>query len=99
MILDCYVRFIVSVVFNFYFAWYEQILQNENSYCKFGNFCENFIFANSIQRHICDVKNSPLGHDLPSSVKDRMISLFCEGFIFEKLRASQKFPNLQYVRL
>ena len=44
MILDCYVRFIVSVVFNFYFAWYEQILQNEKSYCKFGNFCDFFFF-------------------------------------------------------
>ena len=27
-------------------------------YCKFGNFRENFIFANSVKRHICDVKNS-----------------------------------------
>ena len=25
-------------------------------YCEFGNFCENFIFANSVERHICDVK-------------------------------------------
>ena len=24
-------------------------------YCKSGNFCENFIFANGIKRHICDV--------------------------------------------
>ena len=29
-------------------------------YCRFGNFCENFIFANSIKRHISDVKNSRL---------------------------------------
>ena len=26
-------------------------------YCKSGNFHENFIFANSVKRHICDVKN------------------------------------------
>ena len=26
------------------------------AYCKFGNFRENFIFANSVKRHICDVK-------------------------------------------
>ena len=27
------------------------------------NFSENFIFANSVKRHICNVKNSLLGHD------------------------------------
>ena len=26
------------------------------SYCKFGNFCKNFIFANSVKIHICDYK-------------------------------------------
>ena len=30
-------------------------------YCKFRNFRENFIFANSIKRHICDVKNRDQG--------------------------------------
>ena len=30
-------------------------------YCKFGNFPENFIFANSGKRHICDVKIVRLG--------------------------------------
>ena len=25
-------------------------------YCKFGNFCENFILANCVKRHIGDVK-------------------------------------------
>ena len=28
-------------------------------YCKFGNFRENIIFANSVKRDICDFKNSP----------------------------------------
>ena len=45
-------------------------------YCKFGNFRENFIFSNSIIRNIYDVKNSRLGHDLTSSVNDRIILLF-----------------------
>ena len=31
-------------------------------YCKFGHFRENFIFVNSVIRHICQVKNSRLGH-------------------------------------
>ena len=53
--------------------------------CKSGNFCENFIFANSVKRQTCDIKNLRLGHDLPISVINRMISRFCEDFIFTKL--------------
>ena len=59
--------------------------QCDTRYCKFGNFCENFILANSIKRHICDIKIRDW-HDLPSSVNDRVISPFCEDFIFTKLR-------------
>ena len=55
-------------------------------YCNSGNFRNNFIFANSLKRHICDVKNLQLGHDLPISVKDILISPFREDFIFTKLR-------------
>ena len=43
-------------------------------------------FGNSVERHICDVKNLQLGHDLPISIKDRLISQFWEDFIFMKLR-------------
>ena len=39
-------------------------------YCRFGNFRENLIFANSIKRHISDVKNSRLRQDLPISIND-----------------------------
>ena len=46
--------------------------------------CENFIFANSLKRHICDVKNSRLGHDLPISVNDKVIPSFRMDFIFMK---------------
>ena len=28
----------------------------KSEYCKFENFHENYIFANSVKRHICDVK-------------------------------------------
>ena len=51
-----------------------------------GYFRENFIFANSVKRHICDVKHSRPGHSLPLSVNDRVISPFREDFIFTKLR-------------
>ena len=64
-------------------------------YCRFGNFRENFIFANSIKRHISDVKNSRLRQDLPISINDRVILPFREGFIFTKIKSSRKFPNLQ----
>ena len=30
-------------------------------YCKFGNFRENFVFANSVKRRICDIKNRDYG--------------------------------------
>ena len=39
------------------------IIHNSIASCKFGNFRENFIFANSVKRHICVVENSRLGHD------------------------------------
>ena len=39
-------------------------------YCRFGNFRENFFFANSIKRHISEVKNSRLRQDLPISIND-----------------------------
>ena len=48
-------------------------------------FRENFIFADSVKRHICDVKNSRLGPDLPIFVKNRVILPFREDFIFAKL--------------
>ena len=62
-------------------------------YCKFWNFRENFIFAKSIKRHICDVKNSRLGHDLPTSVKDIVISPFRDDSIFTKLRICEVREN------
>ena len=43
-------------------------------YCKSRNFRENFIFANSVKRHICDAKNSR--DDLHISVNDRVVSAF-----------------------
>ena len=57
-----------------------------SKYCKFGNFRENFIFTNSVKRHIFDVKISRLMHDLPISVNDRVISSFSGSFLFTKLR-------------
>ena len=55
-------------------------------YCRFGNFRENFIFANSIKRHISDVKKTQIRQDLPLSINNRVIVPFREGFIFTKLR-------------
>ena len=55
-------------------------------FCKFGNFCENHIFANSVKIHICDVQISQIRRDLPILVNDSMILLFRYGLIFTKLR-------------
>ena len=49
-------------------------------------FCENFIFAISVKKHICDAKNRRLGLDLHLSVNDRVILAFCGDFILTKLR-------------
>ena len=48
----------------------EQYCKKVFYYCRFGNFCENFISANIFKRHISDVKNSRLRQDLPISIKD-----------------------------
>ena len=61
-------------------------------YCKLGNFGKNFTFANGVKRHICDVYNSRLGHDLPISVNNRVI-LHMRSFA--KMKPLQKFLNLQ----
>ena len=77
-----------------------------NKYCRFGNFRENFIFANSIKIHISGVKYSRLRQDLPISIIDKVILPFSRGFYFHetshmrsfaKIKSSRKFPNLQYV--
>ena len=59
-----------------------KLLRCLSEYCRFGNFRENFIFANCIKRHISDVKNSQLRQDIPISINDRVILPICEGFIF-----------------
>ena len=41
--------------------------------CKFKTFRENFIFANNVKRHVCDVKNTRLEPDIPISVNSRVI--------------------------
>ena len=72
-------------------------------FCKFGNFRENFIFANSIKRHICDGQSLQLRHDLHISVNDSDFAI-SHGFYFHetshmrsfvKIKSSRKFPNLQ----
>ena len=58
--------------------------------CKFGNFRENFIFANSDKIHICDVKNSRVEHDLPVSVNDSD-SAKSRGFYFRENKTHKIF--------
>ena len=60
------------------------VSNTSEKYCKFRIFLENFIFAKSVKRYICNIKNLQLGHDLPITVTDRMLYPFCESFIFTK---------------
>ena len=64
------------------------------TYCQSGIFREKFIFANRVKRHICDVKYSRLGHDIPISLNDRVISPFRKGFIFTKLRENKTLAKI-----
>ena len=57
------------------------------SYCKFGNFRENFIFANSIKRHICHDKNLRLWNDLPTSVKNKELNSLFHKVLFSQNKA------------
>ena len=50
------------------------------------------VFAKSVKRHICQSKNSQLGHDLSTSVNDLVISHFCEGF------SSRDFASANFLR-
>ena len=59
---------------------------------KFVNFRENFIFANSIKRHICHAKILRLGHDLPISDNDRVIS---RGFYYHETSHVRSFVNIR----
>ena len=52
---------------------------------NFENFRKNFIFTNTVKRHISHVKNSRQGHDLHTTVNDRVILPFPKGYIFTKL--------------
>ena len=52
-------------------------------YCKLGNFRKNIIFANSIKRHICDIKKSLPRHGLPISVNHSDFAIL-RGFYFEE---------------
>ena len=53
-------------------------------YCRFGNFRENFIFANSSKGDISDVKNSRVRQGLPISINDRVILPFRENTVVAK---------------
>ena len=64
----------------------EDVIFQPMKYCKSGNFHENFNFQNSVKRQTFDRKILRLGFDSPISVVERVISPFCEDFIFTKLR-------------
>ena len=53
-------------------------------YWLFGNVRENFVSAKSVKSIFAKLKkNATIRHDLPISVNNRVISQFCEDFVFE----------------
>ena len=57
-------------------------------YYKFRNIREDVIFLKSDKTHICEVKNSQLGHDLPIPVNDRVIARNRGNLIVMKIKPS-----------
>ena len=70
-----------------------------SKYCKFGNFRENFIFANSIKRHICDFNNSQLGHKLPSSVNKINDLTISWGFNFHETSHMRSLMKIKLTQI
>ena len=74
-------------------VWCSLDASNENTqHCKFGNFHENFIFANSVKKTHLRLKKSQTGHYLLISVNDRVIYPIHEGL---KIKLTRKILNLQ----
>ena len=71
---------------------------DKSVYCKFGNFRENFIFTNNVDRHICDVKLLRFGHDLLISVNDRVICPFAR-VLYAKFHANKTFTNAKISKI
>ena len=62
-----------------------------NINCKFGNFRDNFIFANSFKSNHCDFKISRLRHTLPISVNGSLISSFR---VFHEFRENKTLAKI-----
>ena len=69
-------------------------LAYRNGYCKFGNFCENFIFANSVKTHLFDVEIRDKGVIYLLSINDRVISPIREDFIFTKFPENKTLAKI-----
>ena len=63
------------------------------TYCKSGIFCDNFIFAKSVKRHICDAKNSQLCHGLRMLVNDKSDFGTSQGFYFHETKTLAKISK------
>ena len=77
------------------------------TYCKFGIFREDFIFAKLRMRSFVKIKTSRNGkitlsfNDIGKSClsRDFFTSLICLLLLFAKIKFSRKFPNLQYTNI
>ena len=62
-------------------------------YCKSETFREGFILVNNVTRHICHIKNSRLGHNLPTLVKGQEWFRHFTRVLFSRNLASANFPE------
>ena len=62
--------------------WIHTVCYRDVSKRTNSEFFARILFSRIVLKNIYDIKNSCLWHDLPTSVNDRVISSFHEGFIF-----------------
>ena len=71
------------------------ILNDCKKYWKSGNFRANFIFGNSVKRHICDAKNSRLWHYLHISVNWHFARiLYSRSFAYAKFSENKTLAKI-----
>ena len=93
-----------QTILRLHWEWPELLIL---TYCKFGNFCVDFIFAKlRIMQSFVKIKPSQNGKITLSVIdickyclnREVFTSLMCLLMQFAKITFSRKFPNLQYTK-
>ena len=89
----CILTYCIKIPHDFQAFVYFWVAAYDRFHCT-GNICKNFIFKNTFKGYICHIKNSWLGHDLPTSVNGRVISPFCKGSVLTKFHKNKSLAKI-----